>query len=146
MGVRIVRLERLEQLETVAEGVFDGPVRAEFASAFIDCPRHVMFLAVAEDVVAGMISGVEYFHPDKPAQMWINELGVGDAYRRRGIGRALLTTLLDHARQTGCRSAFVVTEGDNGPARNLYATLEPQGTEAEAVFFEWTLAASGQQG
>lgn len=139
METRIVLLEQIEQLKCVAEEVFDGPVRAEYAQAFIDCPRHVMFLACRDGLVIGMISGVEYFHPDKPAELWINELGVGSAYRRRGVGQDLLRALLEHGRERGCRGAFVVTEQDNDPARKLYQSLDPESAEQAAVFYEWRL-------
>jgi N-acetylglutamate synthase-like GNAT family acetyltransferase len=57
-----------------------------------------------------MITGVHHIHPDKPPQMWINELGVAPPCRRRGIARALLSALLDHARGLGCTEAWAVAD------------------------------------
>ena len=55
-------------------------------------PRHLMLVAIEDDLVVGMASAVEYFHPDKPPQMWINEVVVSPAWQRRGTGRALSGT------------------------------------------------------
>ena len=57
----------------------------------------------------GFASGVDYIHPDKPREFWINEVGVAPSHRDRGLGKAVLRTLLDHARALGCREAWVLT-------------------------------------
>jgi len=60
-------------------------VQQRFLEAFLNDARHVMFVAVESGQVVGMGSAVEYFHPDKPPQLWINEVGVAPAFQRRGI-------------------------------------------------------------
>ena len=76
-----------------------------------------------------MASAVEYVHPDKPPQLWINEVGVAPTHQRRGIGRRLLAAILAHGRALGCTEAWLGTEEDNGSARGLYedagASSEP---------------------
>lgn len=44
-------------------------------------------------------------------------------YRRRGLGRALVTTLMHHAAQSGAGTAFLQVNSDNVPARRMYAEL-----------------------
>jgi ribosomal protein S18 acetylase RimI-like enzyme len=60
-------------------------------------------------------------HPDKSApELWINEIGVSPTYQRQGIGKMLLQFLLENARQSGCREAWVLTERTNIPAMAMY--------------------------
>jgi aminoglycoside 6'-N-acetyltransferase I len=79
-----------------------------------------MMLAIEDGVVVGMASAVDYVHPDKAPQLWINEVGVAPSHQRRGIGRQLLDALLAHGRTLGCTEAWLGTEVDNVPARALY--------------------------
>ena len=46
----------------------------------------------------GFTTGVEMTHPDKGTEMFLYELEVTEAFRRRGIGFALLTQLKELAR------------------------------------------------
>ena len=73
--------------ERVADGVFDGRVQARWARAFLDDKRHHMFVAMEDGLVVGMISAVDYIHPDKAPQLWINEVGVAPSHQRSGIGQ-----------------------------------------------------------
>lgn len=137
MSVRIQKFEAIEDLTKVADDVFDGPVQTEYAAAFLASSTHSMFLASDNGLVVGMISGVDYFHPDKPRQLWINELGVAGRWRRRGIARRLIEALLADARERGCTSAWVATEPDNEAARRCYLSIAGGKPHQDAVFYEW---------
>jgi len=110
-------------LQHVAPGVFDYPVDAELSARYLADPR--LHLAVAIDdeseQVVGMASGVHYIHPDKPAELWVNEVGVAPTHQNRGIGRQTLAVLLAHGRALGCREAWVLTDYGNAAARHMYA-------------------------
>lgn len=141
MKTRIERLDgsNAKYLERVAPDVFDYPVRTEHLARFVADARHVMFLAVANESVVGMASGLEYFHPDKPPQFWINELGVTPAYRNRGVGRSLMRALLAEARGRGCTAAWLGTAEDNLAAQACFGAL-PGARRAERFFlYEWNL-------
>lgn len=125
-------------LGRVRDDVFDGPVRPDLAAAFLDCPRHHLALARVGDEVIGMAAGVEILMPDKPAQLFVNELGVAGSWRRRGIARRLLGALERSATAAGCRSAWVATETDNVAARGLYAARA--GAPDLGVFYAWDLS------
>lgn len=96
--------------------MFDDPVDAASAADFLADPRHHICVAIEADEVVGFASGVIYVHPDKPVEMWTNEVGTGVAWRGRGV----VAGLLDHARTLGCREAWVQTGDDNTAARALY--------------------------
>jgi ribosomal protein S18 acetylase RimI-like enzyme len=84
-------------IDQVTLDVFDNPVNSKHLADFLDDPRHIMVVALEDGLVVGMASGAEYFHPDKPPQLWINEVGVSPAYQRRGIGRRLMGALVEAA-------------------------------------------------
>ncbi len=136
--VRIVGEGDRHLLRSVAEGVFDRPVDDTLLAEFLGDPRHHLAVAVDDDTVVGMASALHYIHPDKPAELWINEVGVADAARARGLGGRLVQALLDHGRLLGCGGAWVLTEPDNEAARALYTGRG--GRPQSAVLFEWSLA------
>ena len=107
-------------LRDVAEGVFDNPVDRTLISEFLGDPRHHMSVAIEGGTVVGFASAVHYVHPDKPTELWINEVGVAPAFQRKGLAKTILQTLLSHARSLGCSEAWVLTDEDNAPARALY--------------------------
>jgi aminoglycoside 6'-N-acetyltransferase I len=119
-------------LAAVADDVFDGPVDPRWAAEFVADPRHHLAVALADGVVVGMASGVHYVHPDKPPELWVNEVGVAPAYQNRGIGRRLLRALFARGRAVGCATGWVGTAADNAAARRLYRAAG--GTEDPEAF------------
>ena len=73
--------------------------------------------------MVGFASGVHYIHPDKPPELWVNEVGVAPNHRQIGLGARLLRALLEVGRKRGCREAWVLTERSNAPAIKLYQSL-----------------------
>jgi ribosomal protein S18 acetylase RimI-like enzyme len=128
IDVRLLGPDDLGVLDRIADGVFDCPVQADWAGAFLADARHHLLVAVEDGVVVGMVSAVDYVHPDKPPQLWINEIGVAPSHQRRGIGRRLLDAVVAHGRTLGCTEAWLGTEEDNEAARRLYTAA---GGEAE---------------
>lgn len=135
--VRLLGPDDASVLDEVAEGVFDREIDGRRAQEFLDDPRHHLAVAVIEGRVTGMASAVHYVHPDKPPELWINEVGVADSAQRRGLGRRLVQALLDHARAIGCEAAWVLTEPENDAARALYAGRG--GRPESTVLYSWHL-------
>ncbi|MDT0341717.1 GNAT family N-acetyltransferase [Streptomyces litchfieldiae] len=120
MTAHIKRVTEVAEV-VAAEGLFDGPARAEWAERFLAAPGHHLLVADAGDgVPAGMVTGVEMTHPDKGTEMFLYELSVDERYRRRGIGRALVQALAALARERGCYGMWVAVDGDNDAALATY--------------------------
>lgn len=126
-----IRRARVVDELVAAEGLFDGPVREEWAVRFLGAPGHLMLIAYVDGVAAGMVSGVEMTHPDKGTEMCLYELSVDEGYRRRGIGRKLALALADEARARGCYGMWVGVDTDNEAALATYASA---GARDEGVF------------
>jgi ribosomal protein S18 acetylase RimI-like enzyme len=110
-------------LERVEPMVFDHAVDPELADAFPRDPRHHRVGALADDRLVGFVSAVDYWHPDKPRELWINEVGGAPLWRQRGVGTRLLQKTLEHAQALVCREASLLTEPDNVAAQALYSKL-----------------------
>jgi aminoglycoside 6'-N-acetyltransferase I len=91
-AIRILGPGDAAVLDHVAEGVFDNAVYPRWTAEFLADSRQR--IAVDDGRVVGMESAVHYVHPDKPPELWINEVGVALTYRGLGIGRRLLDALL----------------------------------------------------
>jgi GNAT superfamily N-acetyltransferase len=79
-----------------------------------DAQRFALLLRDADDHLAAGLSGVLSWQ-----WLFIEALWVGDAWRRRGIGRALLARAEAHAASAGCHSAWL----DTFQARSFYLAL-----------------------
>jgi mycothiol synthase len=65
-------------------------------------------------------------------------MGVGSAWRRRGVGKLLLRRALQQCRTVGARELTAVVDRRNTPARQLYAQFGFKPTAArEAYIYAW---------
>jgi ribosomal protein S18 acetylase RimI-like enzyme len=126
-------------LMNVAPDVFDNDLDDRLTSEFLSDDRHHVAVAIDNGRVIGFASGVHYIHPDKPAEMWINEVGVADTHQGRGIGKAIMRTMLEHARTLGCVNAWVLTERSNTAAMALYASAGGRESAPDEVMLTFKL-------
>lgn len=141
MGIEIRVLHAGDErvLDNVGEDVFDHAVRADSTLQFLSDPRHHLVVAIDDGVVVGMASGVHYVHPDKPAELWINEVGVASSRRRAGVAKAMIEKLLAIGREVGCHEAWVLTDRDNEAAMRLCKTTGGQEAPGDRVMFTYDL-------
>ena len=92
-------------LDKVAPDVFDNSTDPILVAQFLTDSRHPLAVAIDGGQVVGFAAAVHYVHPDKPSELWINEVGVAPSPKGRGIGKAILRAVLRHAEHLGCREA-----------------------------------------
>jgi ribosomal protein S18 acetylase RimI-like enzyme len=126
-------------LVTAASHLFDAPATPEATARFLAERGHHLLVAYVDERAVGYVSGVEVTHPDKGTEMFLYELAVDEAFRRRGIGRALVDGLASVGRAAGCYGMWVVTDHGNEAAR---ATYEGAGgvPETDQVVEVWTFS------
>jgi ribosomal protein S18 acetylase RimI-like enzyme len=136
--LRIGRLEPGDEpLVERATDLFDDPIVRETTRRFLAEEGHHLLMAFEGDTAMGFISGIELLHPDKPgAEMFLYELAVGEGFRRRGIGRALIESLTDLAHERGCYGMFVFAD-DHNPAANATYGAAGASREPGQVMFVW---------
>jgi ribosomal protein S18 acetylase RimI-like enzyme len=134
-----VRIRQTTEVAEVvaAKALFDHPVQVKWAARFLESPGHHLLLAYVDDNPAGMVTGVEMTHPDKGTEMFLYELGVDEAYRGRGVGRALVAALADLARERGCYGMWVLTNDDNDAALATYRGAGA-GESSHETLLSWT--------
>jgi ribosomal protein S18 acetylase RimI-like enzyme len=141
MAIEVKVLQRGDDriLMNVAALVFDKPVDVRLTREFLEDPRHHIAVAIDDGLVVGFASGVHYIHPDKPAELWINEVAIAPTHRRRGLGKAVVRALLEVGRAHKCKVAWVLTDRSNVAAMALYSSVG--GTEgADETGYSFPLA------
>jgi len=126
-------------LAHVAAEVFDQPPDVRLTREFLNDPRHHIAVAIDNDLVVGFASAVHYVHPDKPAELWINEVGVAPTHRHRGVAKGLLRELLGLGTRLGCREAWVLTDRMNPAALRLYGSVGGVESGQDQVMFSFRL-------
>lgn len=121
-------------LDHVAPDVFDEPVDAGRLAAYLGMPGHMMVVALDGDTVVGQCAGVVHRHPDKPTELYIDEVGTASTHRRQGVARAMLVELFAWGREEGCVEAWLGTELDNEAANALYRGFAPVEDAAMAYY------------
>lgn len=137
--VMLLTVADLPVLERVDPDVFDNPVQPALAAQYLSNPGNLLAVAIQEGVVVGMATAMAYVHPDKPLQLFINEVGVSERCQRQGVGGRLMQTLLEQGNIMGCSEAWVATEESNASARAFYAATQGAEDEVHAVVFTWKL-------
>jgi aminoglycoside 6'-N-acetyltransferase I len=139
MATEIKILERGNEgvLSNVAPGVFDNDINSHLTAQFLADSRHHLSVAIDNGLVVGFASALHYVHPDKPPELWINEVGVAPTHRNRGLAKLLLSVLFDVGRKCGCKEAWVLTDRPNTAAMKLYESLG--GKDTDHVMFSFNL-------
>jgi ribosomal protein S18 acetylase RimI-like enzyme len=121
-----------------AERLFDDPVDPEATRRFLADEANHLLVAYVDGEPAGFVSGTELMHPDDPRpELFLNELGVDEGFRGRGIGTALVAKLWEIAQSRGCRGMWVLTDDDNPAALKAYRRAGGKRLPEPQVMFQW---------
>ena len=143
--MRIERLGPGDDARVLEAGpLFDNPADPTATADFLARPGHYLFVAYEGDLPAGFVSGVLLVHPDKGREMFLYELAVDQAYRRRGYARALVERLAAAAREADCYSMWALTDDHNTAALAAYESAGGRRTSSSRMLeWEWPRKRSG---
>lgn len=141
MGSTDIEIRLLQEGdETVVRALrtYDGPGDPE---GLLADPRTLFLVAFDGEQPVGFVLAHDLprRHGD-PSGLFVYEVDVVAAHRRRGVARALLERLAELARERGVRQGFVLTEPDNVPANALY---EAVGGTVDGTDVVWTFRYAG---
>jgi len=139
IDVRILKPGEEDILLIPAPGVFDNAVDPRLTREFLADRHHHIVVALDNGVVVGFASAVDYIHPDKARELWINEVGTAPTHQGQGIGKKVMAAILAHGRALGCTCAWMLTDSDNTAARALYRAAGGNELSAETVHVEFEL-------
>ncbi len=126
-----------ELLSNVAPGVFDHAIDPDRLAKYLSSAGNWMCVALHDGLVVGMCMSVIHDHPDKPTELFLDEIGTGDDWRRKGIARDLMQMVFDRADEEGIDEIWLGTEPDNVAARGLYESTGAKPEPAMIYYLEW---------
>ncbi len=124
------------------EVIVERLATSEPQTALLNDPRTIFIASFDDDgVPMGFVFGYELprRHGD-PSILFVYELEVDAACRRRGIASRLLRELAQVARARGIRTGFVLTNASNAAAMRLYESVGGARPNDDDVMwdFEWS--------
>jgi GNAT superfamily N-acetyltransferase len=145
MQVSIRRLgpgdEPILELLAREDGDFDIEARSESleplgpaaAAAYLADANVLHLIAVVGDVIAGHVTGhVLRLRGGDATEFLLYEIGVRAAYRRNGVGSALVEAMCGWVRKQGMRYSWVLA--DNAAAVEFYRACKYEAPPDMAVF------------
>ncbi len=129
MAVRVIHItsENRRLLGAIAPDVFDADIKDRFLDVYLANSLHALFVACVDDpaspdheVVIGQARGIVHFHPDQPAEFYVENLGVTPRYQRQGIATKLMDALIDWGEAQDIDYTWLGTEADNDGAIGFY--------------------------
>ena len=110
------------------------PPSDDYLASLLANERVIALAAVEEDVVTGGLVAYELDKFEKARrEIYIYDLAVCEAYRRRGIASALISALRDIAKRRSAYVIFVQADYGDDPAIALY---EKFGAREEVLHFD----------
>lgn len=124
-------------LERVAPGTFDHAIDPKRLERYLADPANWMCVTLQGNVVISMCMCVVHHHPDKPTELFLDEIGTGDDWRRKGAARLLMQMVFERADAEGIEEVWLVTEPDNEAAKALYEGFKHEREDAVIYHFDW---------
>jgi [ribosomal protein S18]-alanine N-acetyltransferase len=112
-----IRPGRIEDLQSIAAIQDASPEAAHWNP--IDYLQH--HVEVFEQ--NGYIAGFSVYREVAPGELELLNIAIAPNFRRRGVGRRLMESLLEKAKTTGCSSVFLEVRESNLAARAFYKLL-----------------------
>lgn len=125
MTIEIIQLgeNNMDILNNYDEDIFDEKIDSHRLAAMLKEQNNILLVAVDKGVVIGQALAVIHRHPDKPTELYIDDLGVSEKFQRHGIATRLLEQLYIIGVERGCKEVWVATEPENEPAMKFYDSL-----------------------
>ena len=123
---KAVRNEYL-QYQVQASGKIYDPVRLDLCISQLDfyTASHSSFVAVANGRLVGvLLAQTLQWVNEFTNVLWLEYIAVDAAYRRRGVGLALISAAKDFAQKYGIKSLFTTLNIDNEESKSLLLKAE----------------------
>ncbi len=114
---------------------------ADYLAQLLRKPEVIVLAAFSEGEVVGGLVAYELQKIEQPrSEIYIYDLAVDDAYRRRGIATALIDALRPLARECGAWVIYVQADYGDEPAIALYTKL---GAREDVMHFDLPIRKQG---
>ena len=122
LRIRAAELRDIRRLAELERACFKEPYPAELLAFFLLSDHHINLVAELNGVIVGFgVAELEHQEGRLVGHVWTLE--VLEPYRRRGIGRRLLSELEEALRARGATECYLEVRVDNTPALALYEKM-----------------------
>ncbi len=125
-----------KELIAAASHLFDHPPTPDQTTAFLTSDRDYIWVAYTDGEAVGFASATILLHPDKPPHLFLQELGVDEDHRRRGVATKIMETAIAFAGEMDLLPLWLAAEADDDQANTFYRSL-PDKTERGSIVYEW---------
>lgn len=115
-------------------GQYQSSLAAGRLKAFLEDPKTSYLVGYLGGVPAGRIFAYKLTHPSGSQTLFIDEVDVKTAFRRRGVALYLLRQMLDYAKSQDIAEVWLGAEEDNEAAKNLYRRIPGYVEENSPMF------------
>lgn len=127
----------LEAIMAIEREVFGSDAWSEQSMRAELADRHSYYLvATPADALEPVEAYAGLRSPHGQSQADIQTIAVSRSARRRGLGRALMNTLIAEARDRGAREVFLEVRADNPSAQALYESLGFEPIAVRAAYYQ----------
>jgi GNAT superfamily N-acetyltransferase len=116
---------------------------SEQGRRFLRNPDNALLLARWNGTACGFLTAHRLQRFDRRrAGVLLYEIVVAEAFRRRGIGAALITAVREWAREVGADEVWVLADRGNTAAMAMYAATGGEEDHRETVMFTYRIAST----
>lgn len=131
----LITADNAALLDHIEKGVYEAPIKADFLAASLANPHQILIVAVVGGAVVGKAQAYIFYFPEKPAEIYIEEIDVAKKWRRQGVATGLMEAVGAEGKKRGIAEYWLITEKDNKGARALYERTAHR--EQKSIWYEF---------
>lgn len=110
------------------------PFTAATLLTFLQSPTNLYVVACIGGKVVGGLHGYCLLHPDGRKIVYIDEVDTIAGQRRKGVATAMMHEAFAWSKEQDAAEAWLGTEHDNEPAKELYEGLHPSEVDEGPIY------------
>ena len=123
----------VEQINSASMEIGE-PFTQDSLAEFLADDRNIYLTVHADGQLAGTLHAIGYVHPAGQRYVYVDEVDVDTAFRRRGVATAMLRTACAIARRMGAHAVWLGADAGNDAANALYRSLGAQEVEPGVIY------------
>jgi ribosomal protein S18 acetylase RimI-like enzyme len=105
-------------------------------SKFLSDPNNALFVGFWESTPAGFATAYRLQRYDRrQAEVYLDEIGVDEAYQQRGIGKALMRAVQRWSVEVDASGVWLVTNKSNTAAVALYTSMDGEEDASDVTLY-----------
>lgn len=127
----------LYYFKEISDFVFDGKKVQKYLNQFIEDDNCYGFVAQQNGKVVGFAYSYRLKRLESKPMMYIHSIDVLESYRKQGIGKKLISHIVDYSIKNDFKSCFLITNKTNYSACKLYESTGGKVISVDDVLYKW---------